>query len=288
MGRTVSLILFFYCWAIVSFAQTRDPFKEVGIPGSFVYTNLKEALQEPASVSKMILTGPQDPKLMEKFKKLSSLNAVRFINNSFLNLPASLTGNASLMFLSSNGNALSDLPEDIGNLGNLMYLEIAGSNFDSFPESIGGLGRLKSIVIDVNTDTLFIPEAISNSKSLEQLIIYKCQLDTLPLTFNKLSSLKMLWLEECGISELPDSLQKITGLETLILDNNKLTSLPSGLYEITTLKKLSLRNNKISQISDFISRLEGLAELDLRGNPISEYDADILRILLPGCTILIK
>ncbi|TND05549.1 MAG: hypothetical protein FD123_3629 [Bacteroidetes bacterium] len=269
----------------------KDPFSFIGGAEVFVHTDLKMALKDPERVYKLDLTGQVfEPKQLAKVPKLVNVQAIRLGENGFKTLPAVFTGLPSLIYFSSKNNALDSLPRDFSLLRELRYVELVGTDFDTFPKPLTFLGRLKSLQIQNNkADTMhMISDIRFFAASLEELIMYKTKIDTLPKSFGDLKKLKTCYMIDCGITSLPATIGNLTALETLVLDNNGLTALPKEIGRMKNLGYLSLQNNKLTQVDERICFLQNLAILDLRGNSISDYDAAVLKVLLPGCTIYYK
>lgn len=268
--------------------KEKTPFEFIGPPGAMVYTDLKTALKEAPLVYKMDLTGQLiEPKTVPKIAKLTNVQALKIGSNNFSRLPEPFTKMTALQFLSSKDNALDSLPKNFVFLQELRYLEFVGTAFDTFPAPLTYLGRLKSLQIQSNkADTLHMIKEIKHiGGTLEQLLFYNTRIDSLPHEIGELKKVKSFYAVGCSLTKLPTEIGNMKALETLVLDNNQLTALPREISKLKNLGYLSLQNNKLTNLPDQICFLTNLAVLDLRGNSISDYDAAVLKVLLPGCTI---
>lgn len=292
MRKNYLLYLLLFCKACL-FAQDdpkKTPFDNYGPFGAFVYTDLKDALKDEMQVYKMNLEyKPVDPKLWPKITKLKNLQVLNLQSISANSWPPDFTSLYNLVYLASYNNEFKTFPEKLGMLGNLMYLEIINSKIDSIPAGIAYLKRLKTFKFSSNSDTLRLPHSMKYMKSLNEFIVESAVLDSMPSPVFSVSTLKTLVLANCSVQAMPDHLDKMSNLEVLVLDFNKLNAIPRDIYKCKNLFYLSLKKNQLTKIPDTICHLKNLTTLDLRENPIA-FDKDAieeLRILLPGCKILI-
>lgn len=256
--------------------------------GSVTFSDLKTALKTPAEVYKLDLANSQiDDKSLKKIGKLDQLQSLQFGNNNMSVFPEEMCDLTSLVYLGCYGNNLKSLPKNMFKLESLTYFELFNIELDSFNCSAGYLPRLKKLSIQNNkADTFKICKSIGMLMSLDELTITGCNIDTLPAETGNIKHLRGMNLSNAGLKFLPKELGQLNELKALVLDNNKLTKLPNELYKLKKLEYLSLRNNRGFMYSDHICYLKNLETLDLRGCGITEYDAAVLRALLPQCKIL--
>ena len=287
--RQLLLIHFFFCITCTVWAQA-SPWETVAPAGSFVYTDIRSAAQEAGSAYRMILEGPQivrDKKQMGKLQSLSSLMALKLVNNDLERLPSSVLNLSALVYLNSTGNKLTGLSDSMGMLGNLKYLDLQGTAFDTLPSGVYGIPRLQSFTLASNTDTLTITSDIRFwSKNLTELRFYSCVLDTLPKEFSKLDKVEKMVMYRCRMDSIPSVMYPMEHVKELWLDSNLLTEVPRMICTMKGLTYLSLRGNRITKVSSSICFLTSLEVLDLRGNPLDPYDVKVLQALLPKCRIL--
>ncbi|MGL4597906.1 MAG: leucine-rich repeat domain-containing protein [Bacteroidia bacterium] len=284
---------FLFCLLLLAFsvrAQQPIQLAQLVPAGSFTYTDIKSAVKESSQCYWLNLSGPVEAnaKVLAKLPSLSNLMILQLSANSYSQILPGFCTYSSLIYFSAEKNPIEFFPDSFAMLGQLKYLDLYQTSLDSFSNGMVWLPRLQSLRIVANTDTFCISKNITAlERTLERLVLDSTHLDSLPASIGTLKKLKHLSLVHTGIDTLPAAIKKLTALETLLLDGNQLTELPNEIKYLKNLKVLSLRNNKIQHINSRICFLENLSVLDLRGNAISEYEVACLKVLLPGCQILI-
>lgn len=274
-------------FSFTALAQT-SAFEKYGPYGALTYKDMKTALKAGSSVYRMDLSYQEvDPKQFAKIGKLKNLQALQLSSNGLTNFPDDFNKLSSLLYFGSVNNNFSAFPKEMGGLFNLSYLEIFGCKIDSIPDDIKGLQNLKVLHIGNVEDTLRISNQLKRLSMLEEIAFESVTLDSCPVQIFKVKTAKYISLSNTKIQALPEILDKTPELEVLILDFNKISILPRSIYKCKKLMHLSLKNNKLTKIPDTICHLTSLTQLDLRGNSISKDDIEELKILLPGCRILI-
>lgn len=130
------------------------------------YDNLKEALENPLDVVKLILRKSKlrgFPKEIFQFKNLQYLDLSK---NIIKQLPDSLFKLKDLQFLIVSGTELAALPNDIGRLKNLKHLNVNQNNIGRIPYSFGELESLETADLWSN-DLDYVPETLVNLKKLK-------------------------------------------------------------------------------------------------------------------------
>jgi len=132
------------------------------------YDDLKEALENPLDVVKLVLRKKKlraFPREIFKFKNLQYLDLSK---NIIKQLPDSLYLLKDLQFLIVSNTELESLPNDIGKMKNLKYLNVNQNNIGRIPYSFGELTNLESADMWSN-DLDYVPETLVNLKKLRML-----------------------------------------------------------------------------------------------------------------------
>ena len=278
------LIIFFL--TTTCYAQQSDAFDTFGPFGSKVYTDLKLALEVSKNVYKLNLSYQKiDPKLYDKIGKLKDLQALKLNGNDCDKFPIGFSEMTNLIYFASFNNGFETFPADIKKLNNLNYIEFFGAKFDSIPSDIAYLNKLKTLKISSTNDTLKLPNTLKFLKSLKEVTIENCVLDSFPKELFKIPNLTFLSLTNVNMFFLTKHFERFQNLEVLVLDGNKLKSIPHEVFKARQLRLLSVKGNKLSKLPDSISQLENLTLLDVRGNGFSNDYIEELKALLPGCEI---
>jgi len=280
----IFVILFFLCTKVL-FSQTTE-FDKYGIFGSKVYTDLKLALDITKNVYKMDLSYQKiDPKLYPKISKLKDLQALKLSGNDINQFPGDFTDLYNLQYFATYNNAFTQFPENLKNWANLSYLEFFATKIDSIPSDIAYLSKLKTFKFSSTEDTLHLPQTLKYLKTLKELTIENCVLDSSSIELFKLPNIVFLSLAHTGLKNIPVEIRNNVNVEVLVLDANELTKLPYQIYKLKNLSILSVRSNQLLKLPDSISQLENLSILDVRGNNFSKEYIQELKALLPGCEI---
>lgn len=279
--------LFFILLFTATFCNAQqNEFDVYGPYGTTIYTDLKTALDSKQFVYKLDLSYKKiEPKLYSKLPNLKDLQVLRLSGNEINALSNSFFDLSNLVYFSSYNNEISNLSSDIKKLQNLNYLEFFGAKFDSIPASIAYLNKLKTLKISSTYDSLKLPTTLKYLKSLKELTIENCVLDSFPKELFKIPNLVFLSLSQVNMFYTTKHFERLPQLEVLVLDGNQLESLPFEIYKLKKLRLLSVKNNHLKKIPDTISQLENLTLLDVRGNGFSLDYIDELKALLPGCEI---
>jgi Leucine-rich repeat (LRR) protein len=224
---------------------------------------------------------------LHHFKHLKSLKLGR--NKHVLE---GLGGLENLEYLELSMRETDYLPTSIGKLQNLQEITIWGSEtLKNIPKEFAQLKKLRKAYItgylgnDANEflegldlqelefhnfpalDSL--PEALTNMKNLEKLVMYDCkQMKSIGKTLEKLTSLKHFSARFVAFdSNTIDSIVKLTNLERLALSYwDNLEALPIEITDLKKLKDLCLEHtDRIREIPDFIGELKNLETLVLEG-----------------------
>lgn len=266
-------------------AHSQNEFDKYGPFGSKVFTDLKLALDVERQVYKMDLSYQKlEPKLYAKIGKLKDLQALKLSGNEVNTFPPGFAELSNLVYFASYNNEFTQFPE-LKKLGNLNYLEFFGARIDSIPSQIAYLGKLKTFKFSSSNDTLKLPSTLRFMRSLKELTIENCVLDSFPREVFRIPNLSYLNLSNTNIFFISKHFERLPMLEVLVLDGNKLASLPVEIYLARKLRLLSVKNNFLQKLPDSIAQMENLTLLDVRGNNFSKQYIEELKALLPGCEI---
>lgn len=158
------------------------------------YLKVKEALENPDTVTYLDLSGYD----------LSSL-------------PPGIGQLTNLQTLYIGSNRLNTLPLEISKLQNLEVLSLGGNDFQSLPPVIGQLTKLRELDCHMG-DISSLPPEIGKLKNLETLDLSWNNLQSLPPEIGKLSKLERLQLgDNYGLSSFPTEMENLTNLKQLEL-----------------------------------------------------------------------
>jgi Leucine-rich repeat (LRR) protein len=275
-----------FCFLIACLpSSAQNEFDKYGPYGSQVYTDLKEALKIEKKVYKVDLSYQKlDPKLYDRLSALTDLQALKLSGNDITAYPRHFESLSNLLYFASYNNKLSDFP-DLKGLYNLQYLELQHTLIDSIPARIAYLSRLQSLKFGNTEDTLRLPSTLRFLRSLKDISIENCIMDSLPKELFNLPNLYYNNLSNTNTYYLSRHFERLANLEVLVIENNHLSQIPFDIYKARKLRLLSLRSNALTRLPDSISQLENLSLLDIRGNKFEPDEIEKLKILLPGCEI---
>lgn len=195
-----------------------------GLSAQKVYTQLQDALKNPAAVTNLSLKSKGLTEIPADISKLVNLERLDLSGNKISTLTPVLFKMKKLKYLNLTGNLLRSLPPAIGDLNNLEELEIAFNEIAALPKEIARLTKLTRIAAAKN-NLHDLPEEMG---SLQHLSI-------LDFTYNHFTA-------------LPQVLCKLKNLKALDVSFNKqLGSYPAGIKNLQSLKIFGLKSTKISQ-----------------------------------------
>ncbi len=280
MQKLLVLILFISCCC-----KAQNEFDKYGPFGSQVFTDLKLALDVEKNVYKMDLSYQKlEPKQYAKLGKLKDLQALKMSGNEVNTFPPGFGDLSNLVYFATYNNEFTEFPE-FKKLGNLNYLEFFGAKIDSIPCQIAYLGKLKTFKFSSSNDTLKLPPTLKFLRSLKELTIENCVLDSFPKDVFRIPNLSYLNLTNANVFFISKHFERLPDLEVLVLDGNKLNTLPVEIYMAKKLRLLSVKNNFLKKLPDSIAQMESLTLLDVRGNNFPKEYIEELKALLPGCEI---
>ena len=264
----------------------QDPFYLYGFPQDQIYVNIDKASKEGKKVAKLKLKGVDLSLKRKKLGKFKNLVVLNLEDNKLDSLPIGIYKNTNLKYLRSSGNSLTRLNEDLVRFRYLKELHLIGTKLDSFPRSFTSLSQISHLEIQSNSaDTFYTNESFSNLKVLEEVLLYNVNLKEFPTKLTAQKTLLNFYLVQCNVPKIDSSLYKCENLEVLVLEGNKLTKIDREIVRLKKLEVLNLKNNDLKSLPEFITKLKNLKSLDVTGNSIPYYEIEIVKILLPKCTV---
>jgi Leucine-rich repeat (LRR) protein len=172
--------------------------------------------------------------------------------------------------LDLSNESLKKLPTELIKFKNLEEIDLSENPeldlLGSF-KLLSKFKRLKSLhLYNINKS---IPDNISTLASIEELVLEKNQLTSIPKGVKMLPRLRKLDLWDNEISKINVHSGDLKNLEEIELGNNKMREFPDDLSLIPNLKKVSVYHNLIAVVSPSIKKLLRLEDLDMRGNYIN-------------------
>lgn len=141
----------------------------VSLTGKKVFTDIKEALQQPDDVYRLKLKKKKLRQFPMDIFKFKNLNELDLSHNQLVKVPAEISTLEYLQYVNLSKNKLTALPAEIGKLVNLRELVLNNNKLQSLPPEMGQLYALR--VLDIwGTEVDVLPYEISKLKhTLEKL-----------------------------------------------------------------------------------------------------------------------
>lgn len=139
------------------------------LAGKKVFTDIKEALQQPDAVYRLKLRKKKLSKFPIDIFKFKNLNELDLSHNQIVKIPAEIDTLEYLQYLNMAKNKLIMVPAEIGRLSNLKILILNNNKLQSLPSEMGQLYALR--MLDIwGTEVDVLPYEISKLKhTLEKL-----------------------------------------------------------------------------------------------------------------------
>lgn len=147
----------------VSRAQLLDSLSLAAAP---TYTNLQEALKEPANVVKLVLRKQHLKAFPAEILQLTKLQYLDISKNSISELPDSIAVLTDLQYFACSKTGLKTLPKEIGQLKNLVYLNLNQNDLQYLPPQIGNLNKLEILDLWSNSFEEY-PSTLGGLKALK-------------------------------------------------------------------------------------------------------------------------
>ncbi|MFD1142955.1 leucine-rich repeat domain-containing protein [Larkinella insperata] len=239
------------------------------------------ALAGMPKLRKLIFSGYGDlgaiPSELGNVRQLTSLTI--HTGRSSVSLPASLGDLTKLRELTLNYLPLN--PDQnwtfLGKLTELEILKLAGTNLQTVPD-LGQLKKLKEVDLQMNRQLTFGKETLNGLSALEKLNLAECQLRELPSAMTEWKSLKELILNNNPLGELPVQLGSLKQLNVLQATGCQLRKVPGSLGELTQLKSLMLAGNQLDTLGFDFDKLGGITLLTIYSNQLRYLPPSIGRL----------
>jgi Leucine-rich repeat (LRR) protein len=118
------------------------------------YTDLREALKQPARVYKLVLAKKKLKQVPLEVLALRNLQVLHMNNNRLKTLPKEIVSLTNLQELNLFRNGINELPSEIAGLHNLQTLLLGQNKLVTFPYEIVGLRKLRLLDVTQNPLTL--------------------------------------------------------------------------------------------------------------------------------------
>jgi leucine-rich repeat protein SHOC2 len=208
------------------------------------YTNVEEAMREPAKVTVLNLKGQDLKTLPEGISKLVNLVQLDLSYNAFTTVPTQVFKVPKLKVLYLNNNAITSLP-DVSGLTGLTTLRLDANplvNPVADLRKLSTLSNLTSLNFSANKVSAF-PEELLKMVSLTELDLGYGSIKTLPAAIDRLKNLKRLVLTKNLITNFPPAFFKLPELENLDLSYCDFKTLQADFSNLQ-LKGLDVSYNK--------------------------------------------
>lgn len=187
--------------------------------------------------------------------------------------------------LDNDGAQTGDLLDSVSYLHKISFLTLQNSCIETLDITLPC--TLKQLDLSGNILSVF-PNAITQLKQLEILILCRNALSELPDVICELEKLKKLDLSYNQLRRIPDSLLELKNLIKLYISSNCIEELPQNIGKLSTLKHLELRGNKICFLPDSIGDLHQLIKLNLCGNKLTALPETICNLEIDDDGLLIS
>ncbi|OJJ22501.1 hypothetical protein BKI52_07420 [marine bacterium AO1-C] len=240
-----------------------------------LYTNIKEALQNPLDVTHLNLRIDYGKTLTEELLVCKHLEVLE-LTGHYYEVPDTFNQFNKLEQITFRGR-YNRFPEFIFGLPQLKHLYFEGYSMTNFPDKFHHLPQLLSLKISsslVNNPYLKFPESIFSLTQLKHLYLYADMRNLYP----KLGQLKQLETLELAYSyshqEAMETICSLTNLHTLILSNDgrngQALHLPDAVGNLKRLKHLSLHNNHLRNLPRSLRKLKHLETLRLSNGKFTQ------------------
>jgi Leucine-rich repeat (LRR) protein len=194
------------------------------------------------------LSSNQLAALPDGLGQLTQLQSLEVYGNELRSLP-DLKGLKDLSLLNIGGNGFDVFPIQLRKLEFLKHLLIHDNLLTAIPSWISELRYLDQLTVVGNSITE-LPDSIGEMESLRALLLGADTRGNLfgaiPGCVRRLKSLKQLWMNKCALESVPSWIEDLTELEILYLEHNFLTDLPTELLHLAHLGELKLAGNPLN------------------------------------------
>ena len=255
-----------------------------GIKGKETYTNEGNQLTSvpadiPHNVQILELRNNKITQIVEsdfhQFRNLEEIylesNVIERVHEKFVN--SSVHTNLSVLSLEDN---LIEMIPKLDGLERLKYLHLSQNKLREV--HFGQLDALQEILIDKNNLTS-MPNLTKELPSLTKLYLYENNIAGLPIGyFAKLTALNELDLRSNLFAEI--TIGRLDSLKNLMIEDNKLTAMPMFTHSMPALEIMHLSKNPITNISaGYFDSIPSLKELEMNEVHITTFDCSGLHHL---------
>lgn len=161
-------------------------------------------------------------------------------------------------------------------------IDFSQISLNELPWSLSRLTDVRQVNLSTNDalDFAQVFSVLQQLPSLEELIISRCNITTLPPELYELKQLKKLDIGHNNLVNLPAQMAQLTGLEELVLDGNPLQNIEPGFYRIPELRSLYARNCKLETLASDVQYLTGLKILSLNNNRLKSLPDELAKLEL--------
>lgn len=208
------------------------------------------------------------------YKKMYSSTFPEMLQETPIDLPASIGQFQYLEEMTLGGKSLKSIPATIGQLENLKSLTLCCPSLAALPEAIGNMTGLESLTIYDCTQLVSIPNGIYELPKLKNLSFFRngCQMDLEKL--RRLPALERLTVTE-PTEEVFRKLKPLSNLkEVTFLPKQVLTQFPDSFYELESLENLRIPFQDIDarHFLEHLPRLKNLQELFFQPRPDIDFE----------------
>jgi len=208
--------------------------------------------------------------------KLDSLKTIKVFNHQSAN-PLKFTKNTHFTKIDYSESPYAPLPKGISKVKKLEKLDLVRN--DLHDVSTLKLSKLKNLKeLNLSRNNIQINQiARSEIKSLSNLILSYCSLESIPTQIKYFPNLKELQLAENKIKSenIAPEIANLKELEILSFYKNDLTFLPVWIFELNQLEELDLYYNTIEIVPQEIGQLKKLERLYLANNRLYNIPDEI-------------
>lgn len=210
--------------------------------------------------------------------RFPNLEVLDLHENKLTNLNLDMARLAKLKNLDLRMNQIGYDQLELTKNKSLKILNMHTNGLTDVPDATRSCKRLESLWLGGNKKLSLGNRSFRRLRTVNDLNLYGCDLNTLPRGLRKLRRLQVLDLYYNQFTELPKSVTKLRRISHLAVANNQLTALPDRIDRLKRLQVLYAHHNHLSALPDRTTRLENLGLLDLGYNFYSVLPVEVLKL----------
>ncbi|MCL8266988.1 leucine-rich repeat domain-containing protein [Leptospira weilii] len=206
----------------------------------------------------------------------SNVEELRINDNALVEIPEFVFQLSKLKKLLVMNNRLTEFPKRLADLKNLEELNLGGNFITGISNLTRAFAQIEELGLYENRLTSL--EGIRNFPNLKQLLVWRNELETIPVEIADLKKLIRIDLTKNRISNLPDLGMELESVKELSLGGNRISKLPEFLVRFPNLSSLSLGDNQLEELSDLFGNFKKLEYLSFSNNALASLPVSIAQL----------